>query len=77
MAEASDAQGILRQNLVDAGCSPEMIRQCAALAQREKTSELLRILSLHRKMLLDTVHQNEKQIDCLDYLMYKLEKHNQ
>ena len=74
MPEASDTQGILRQNLVDAGCAPETVRQCVALAQQKETGELTRILSRHRKMLLDTIHQNEKRIDCLDYLLYKLEK---
>ena len=74
MPEASDTQGILRQNLVDAGCSPELIRQCTALVQQKETAELMRVLSCHRRMLLDTVHQNEKRIACLDYLIYNLEK---
>ena len=74
MPEATDTQGILRQNLIDAGCSPETVRQCAVLAQREENGELMRVLSRHRKALLDAVHQNEKRIDCLDYLIYRLEK---
>ncbi len=74
MPEASDNQSILRQNLIDAGCAPETVRQCEALAQRKETGELTRVLTRHRKMLLDTVHQNEKRIDCLDYLLHKLEK---
>lgn len=76
MPEASDVQGLLHQNLVDAGCSSEIVSQCAALAQQKKTVELLCVLSRHRRMLLDTVHQNEKRIDCLDYLIHKLEKQN-
>ncbi len=76
MPEASDTQGIFRQNLLDAGCSPELVGQCTALAQSKERSELLRVLACHRKALLDTVHQNEKRIDCLDYLIYKLEKLN-
>lgn len=76
MPEASDTQGILRQNLADAGCGPELVRQCAALAQGGNTAELVRVLTRHRQTLLDAVHQNEKRIDCLDYLIYKLEKQN-
>ena len=76
MPLASDAQGIFRQNLIDAGCSPELVRQCTALAAQKENAELMRILSLHRKGLLDTVHQNEKRIDCLDYLLYSLGKQN-
>ena len=74
MPEASDTQGILRQNLIDAGCGSDTVRVCMALAQSQKTAELVRILSQHRRALLDTVHQSEKQIDCLDYLLYTLEK---
>ena len=36
----------------------------------------MRVLSRYRKSLLDAVHQNEKRIDCLDYLLYSLEKQN-
>ena len=76
MPEASDTKGIFRQNLIDAGCGPELVRQCASLAQQKETSELMRVLSRHRRELLDIVHQNEKRIDCLDYLIYSLEKQN-
>ena len=74
MPEASDSKGILRQTLIDAGCGQELVQRCAALIEGENTAEALRILSRHRRTLLDTVHQGERQIDCLDYLVYKLEK---
>ena len=74
MAEASDTQGILRQNLLDAGCGSDTIQQCMELVKRRESAELLRLLSRHRRELLDTVHQNEKRIDCLDYLIYQIEK---
>ena len=74
MAEASDIQGILYQNLMDAGCGRETVQQCMALSQSGKTSELLRLLAGHRKTLLDAVHRNQKPLDCLDYLVYQTEK---
>ena len=74
MSLAEDADGAFRQNLVDSGCSPEIVRQCMALAQKRNQAELIRVLSLHRRTLLDTLHQSEKRIDCLDYLVYMLEK---
>ena len=76
MPEASDAQAILRENLKDAGCDQDMICRCEVLAQGEKKAELMRILSLHRQTLLDAVHENERRIDCLDYLIYQFEKQN-
>ena len=66
MPEASDTQGILRQNLIDAGCDQELVQRCVALTQGERTAEVLRILFRHRQTLLDKVHQGETQIDCLD-----------
>ena len=74
MAEASDTQGILRQNLIDAGCDQDTVQRCMELAQGKKTAEMKRILARHRQTLLDTVHASQKQIDCLDYLVYHMEK---
>lgn len=74
MAEASDAQGILRQNLLDAGCGSDAVQRYMDLVKKREYAELLRLLSRHRRELLDTVHQNEKRIDCLDYLIYHIEK---
>ena len=74
MPKASDKKAILRENLKDAGCDPDMICRCEALVQGEKRGELMRVLSLHRRVLLATVHENERRIDCLDYLIYQIEK---
>lgn len=74
MPNESDAQGILRQNLIDAGCGAEAVQTCMALAQEKKTADLMRVLSRHRRMLLDSLHQSEQRIDCLDYLVYTLKK---
>ena len=76
MPEASDKQAILRENLKDAGCGPELIRRCEALTRSEKQGELMRLLASHRRTLLDAVHENERRIDCLDYLIYRMEKQN-
>jgi len=65
---------MLRQNLLDAGCGADTIRRCMDLAGKQGRKELLHILSRHRRELLDLVHQNEKRIDCLDYLVYQIEK---
>ena len=74
MPEASDAQAILRENLKDAGCDQDMICRCELLAESKKRGELMRALSLHRKALLNAVHENQRRIDCLDYLIYQIEK---
>ena len=74
MAEASDTMGILHQNLVDAGCSKDLIETCMELAKANKWKRLLPLLAKQRINLLDSVHDGQKQIDCLDFLVYSINK---
>ena len=67
------AQALL-ENLEDAGCGPESAECFLALEQSGQYLELLRLLSDHRRQLLDCLHREERRIDCLDYLVYQLEK---
>ena len=62
------------QNLEDAGCSQEVIECCMACLDCGKKAELLNRLENHRKGLLHKVHEGEKQIDCLDYLVYQIHR---
>lgn len=62
------------QNLKDAGCPGEMIEEFQASEDEKKR---IRLLSRHRKNLLEKLHQDEKQIDCLDYLLYRIQKRDQ
>ncbi|MCQ4636507.1 hypothetical protein NE619_07180 [Anaerovorax odorimutans] len=62
------------QNLEDAGCSPQNIEQCCHCYEEGSVEELLRLLSGHRKFLLEQIHENQKKLDCLDYLIYKIRK---
>ena len=74
MTEASDMLGMLYQNLIDAGCNQDMSQQCIVLIKENKTTDLMRLLSCHRAALLDTVHENQKKIDCLDFLLFQINK---
>ena len=74
MSEASDTMGILHQNLVDAGCSKDLIETCMELAKANKWKRLLPLLAKQRINLLDSVHDRQKQIDCLDFLVYSINK---
>ncbi len=74
MSEASDTMGILHQNLVDAGCSKDLIETCMELAKANKWKRLLPLLAKQRINLLDLVHDGQKQIDCLDFLVYSINK---
>ena len=74
MAEASDTVGILHQNLIDAGCSEDLIETCMELAKANRWNRILPLLREQRINLLDLVHDGQKQIDCLDFLVYNINK---
>lgn len=62
------------QNLKDAGCDESMIKIFMETIQNGKTKDGLKLLAIHRRSLLDGIHKEQKQIDCLDYLVYALQK---
>ena len=74
MSEASDTMEILHQNLIDAGCSKDLIETCMELAKANKWKRLLPLLAKQRINLLNSVHDGQKQIDCLDFLVYSINK---
>lgn len=74
MAEANDTARIIYQNLIDAGCNKKTMDQCMSIVRNGNYSEMLPILSQHRTVLLNEVRSGQKQIDCLDYLIFQIQK---
>lgn len=72
MLDEMDKQAIT-QNLADAGCCDEMI-ECILKSMQSENGRCMKQLEKHRGVLLDALHENQRQIDCLDYLMWKLKK---
>lgn len=62
------------QNLKDAGCAPDIVQCCIACMEQGKKNELLKRLEEHRNGLLHKVHEEEKHINCLDYLVYQIRR---
>ena len=62
------------QNLKDAGCTPEMMECIMAHLDED---DMLKLLEQYRSCLLGTVHEREKQIDCLDYLVYQIKRNKE
>ncbi len=62
------------QNMKDAGCSQDTINRFLICYQAGDITGELKVLSNHRQILLDEVHKGQKEIDCLDYLVYQIEK---
>lgn len=69
-----DQENALIQNLEDAGCTADFIKNFMTKWNHGKKNEELRLLETHRRSLLDTLHQDQKRIDCLDFLVYQLQK---
>lgn len=74
MPEATDEAQRFYQNLVDIGCEQTMLQHCIRLKAEHRTKELLAALQKQRKKLLESVHAGQKQVDCLDYLVKRIEK---
>lgn len=74
MPDITDARAILRENLSDAGCDPKLAERFLTLVGQGREEEGLALLREHRKRLLECCHAEQKKIDCLDYLVYRMEK---
>lgn len=64
--------GQVRENLADAGCSAELIGQFEKLAAKGKQKEVHLLLDGYRRNLLESIHDGQRKLDCLDYLIYYL-----
>ena len=66
----------LKQALTDVGCSQETIAAFLKASEAGQESESIRLLRLHRCKLLENLHEEQKKLECLDYLLYQLKKAN-
>ena len=70
------SQAVL-QNLQDAGCCDEVIRRYCELEAQPRPAHLIRrdqkcLLQKQRKALLDDLHERQRRLDCLDFLLYQM-----
>lgn len=64
----------LVMNLDAAGLDPKAAAYYLSLQKAGKASEQLALLSAKRESILENIHKEEKQICCLDYLVYRMRK---
>ena len=74
MALATDRIAVITENLTDAGLDGNGVTECLKMLDNNEVSALQKYLANYRKQLLDSVHNFNKQIDCLDYFTYTLKK---
>lgn len=64
----------VRQNLVDADCSSELIERIMALHMADDTPEQFALLEAHRQILLGHLRHNQYAMNCLGYLLFSMKK---
>lgn len=74
MALATDKTAVITENLTDAGLDKKAVEECLEMLDKHEFSALQKFLSDYRKKLLDSIHEYNDQIDCLDYFTYTLKK---
>lgn len=60
------------QNLEDAGCGKKLIQEFMMDLEQENNSDGIKLLRNHRRDLLEKLHEWQKKIDSLDYLIYQM-----
>lgn len=63
----------IKQNLKDAGCDCDTIDCIIECCEKGDIKKRKKVISQHRKKLLEQVHEGQRQIDCLDYFSYQIE----
>ncbi len=64
---------MMHDELLDAGCPPKCQAEYDALPDDEAR---LCYLKRHRRRLVETLHQQQEKLSCLDYMIFKLEQNS-
>ena len=76
-SENYGSRQVVIQNLQDAGCTQKMVQRIMTQLEEDDIEELSKLLEQHRSCLLNLIHDKEKQIDCLDYLVYQIKRNKE
>lgn len=64
----------VKKNLLDAGCPEDSAQAVERLYNAGQLNDALRQMRVIRCDLMDELHQSQKKVDCLDYLIRQTEK---
>lgn len=67
-------ESAVKCNLLDAGCSDVSAAVVDQLVQAGRISDALHEMRVIRCNLMDELHQSQRRVDCLDYLIRQMEK---
>lgn len=63
-------------NLSDAGCGSEELQKAKQLYEAGDTEGLIRYFRKCRCSRMDELHESQRKVDCLDYLIRQTAKAN-
>ena len=61
-------------NLSDAGCGREELQKAKQLYEAGDTEALIRYFRKCRCSRMDELHESQRKVDCLDYLIRQTER---
>lgn len=64
----------VRHNLLDAGCREQTADFVEQLVLAGRLSDALHEMKVFRCDLMEALHQSQRRVDCLDYLIRQTEK---
>jgi hypothetical protein len=64
---------MVRRNLLDAGCSDQSAAFVDQLVRTGRMTDALHEMKVIRCDLMDELHQSQRRVDCLDYLIRQTE----
>ena len=62
------------ENMKAAGCPESDIQSFVHCYESGELKKGMKIISNCRKDILDRIHEEQRKIDCLDYLEYQIKK---
>ena len=68
------AENAVKRNLLDAGCSDASAAFVDQLVQSDRMQDALHAMRAIRCELMEQLHQSQKRVDTLDYLIRQTEK---
>lgn len=63
-------------NLLDAGCGSDELQKARQLYEAGDTEALIRFFRKCRCSRMDELHESQRKVDCLDYLIRQTAKPN-
>lgn len=71
MTQGKRFMNIIRQGLLDCGCS---LRECEEFEELASDGRRLCFLRSRRQEAMDDLRRAQKQVDCIDYLIREIGK---